>query len=360
MLTAALRARGEVELIEARQRFRMRPGGAGRRRNPLRSAANLLLDAAWLHVGLPRAARAAAADVLHHPLPADSRGAPCPQVVTVQDVAFELRPDDFDPVWRRLASRRHRRAVRRAGAVVCISEATARDAAGLLGAPRDRIVVAPLGPGQQLPPVPRVATPGHFLYVGDAEPRKGVGRLIAGYGEYRAGRTRAGTPSRAHPSGRTHPGAPIRAQAGRQAGRQAGGDPLDLVLAGASAGEAAAAAPGVRGEASPAPERLAELYASAAALVHPSAHEGFGLTLLEAMTLGTPVVAVRNPAVEEVCGEAALLIERAELPAVLDRLQEDIELRDRLSEAGRARAARFSWDEAARRHEAAYTLAAGP
>ena len=78
------------------------------------------------------------------------------------------------------------------------------------------------------------------------------------------------------------------------------------------------------------------------------------------MTLGTPVVAVRNPAVEEVCGEAALLIERAELPAVLDRLQEDIELRDRLSEAGRARAARFSWDEAARRHEAAYTLAVGP
>ena len=105
------------------------------------------------------------------------------------------------------------------------------------------------------------------------------------------------------------------------------------------------------------PAGLADLLASAAALVHPSLEEGFGLTLIEAMAAGVPVIAVRNRGVEEVCGDAALLVAPGELTAALTRVAEDRELRDSLARRGAERARRFSWEESARLHERAYRLA---
>ena len=320
-LATALRARGNVELIAPPGRRRLRPGGAGARRNPLRSAANAVLDALWVQIVLPRAARNSGADVIHHPLPALARRAPCPQVITVHDVAFETRPEDFDPAWRMHARRLHRRAAAGAAAVVCVSEASAADAVGLLGARRDRVVVAPHGPGQALPPLPRDPSERFVLYVGDAEPRKGVDALLDSYAGYRSSSS----------------------------------DPLELVLAGSAA--ARAGAPGVRGVPAPAPEALADLLARATALVHPSRHEGFGLTLLEAMSAGAPVVAVRNAGTAEVCGEAALLVEPDGLTAALGRVESEPELLRRLAAAGTGRVRGFSWDACAARHEQAYTLA---
>lgn len=304
-LADALRELDGVELLVACQRRRLRPGAG----NPLRSAANAALDLAWLHLGLPRAARAAGAEVVHHPLPAHSRRIGAAQVSTFHDVAFERLPRAYGPLWRRLARRQYRRAARRSDALVCVSEATARDALELLGAERRRIVVAPHGPGQRLPAVQREAEPRHFLYVGDAEPRKDLGALL---------------------------------------GREL---PLPLMLAGAAARLGG-------GEPDASPKRLAELLGGAAALVHPARIEGFGLTLAEAMAAGTPVVARRTPAAEELCGDAALLVDGGELPEALARIAADADLRERLSAAGRERAARLSWAESARRHESAYTLAA--
>src|SRR4051794_351532 len=212
-LVAALRGLGDVEVVEASQPRRLRRGGG----NPVRSAANAMLDLAWLHGGLPRAARAARADVVHHPLPAHSRRIPAAQVATIHDVAFERLPAAYPPLWRRLARRQYRRGARRSDALLCVSEATARDAVELLGADRERIVVAPHGPGQRLPRLEREDQPGHFLYVGDAEPRKDLGLLLGA------------------------------------------GLPLPLVFAGAAARLATGDA--ARGEADPTPLRLAELLA---------------------------------------------------------------------------------------------------
>ena len=317
-LARALRARDDVELICVHQRRRLRPGGAGSRRNPLRSAANLALDAAWTRLGLRRAARVTGADVLHHPLPAHTPGLGRPQVVTVHDVTFERFPGEFDPAWRAVARRAHRAVVRRAAAVVCPSQVTARDSVELLGAAPERIVVAPHGPGQSLPKASG-GSRRHFLYLGSDEPRKRVASLI-------------------------------------EAHAALGGEP-GLVLAGEAARRAKG--PGVSGEAAPSPRRVAELLGGALALVHPAPLEGFGLTLLEAMSAGTPVVALSSPSSEEVCGDAALLVGPGELAGALRRVAGDEALRERLSAAGRRRAAEFSWQRSAELHVSAYRLALG-
>lgn len=324
-VTEALRARGNVEVVEARRRRRPAPGRSRTRGRVAWSAVNAVLDAVWLQAGLRARARRARADVIHHPLPAWMWRAPCAQVITVHDLAFEHLPEGFGRTWRLLARRRHRAAARRAGAVVCVSRASAAEAVGILGADPERVVVAPHGPGQALPsaaPAERVA-PRHFLYVGDAEPRKRVPALLDAHGRYAAGRD----------------------------------DALPLVLAG-SAAALANGRPLIVGEPNPDPRRLRELLAGAAALVHPSAEEGFGLTLAEAMASGVAVLAVRNPGTHELCGPAALLVEPDELVDGMARLHEEAGLRAELARLGQERARRFSWDESARRHEDAYSLAA--
>ncbi len=344
-LADALRAAG-VEVVEAADERRRPPAGGG-----AGSLRNLARDAWWRQVGLPRAARAARADVVHHPLPALSARSPCPQVVTVHDLAFERLPELFAPGFRRWASVAHRRAARGADAVVCVSQTTRRDAMARWGVDPARIVVALHGPGQEPAagagrhgggepapgaepygggePAPGAGRHGggepapgarHFLYVGDDEPRKNLALLLDAHARYRA---------------------------------QAGAGALELVLA----GRARAAQEGVRCE--PEPD-LGALLAGAAALVHPALHEGFGLTALEAMQAGVPVVAARSPGLAETCGQAALYVDAYDaggLAAALARIAGDAALRAGLAARGRERAAGFSWEASARAHIEAYTLA---
>ncbi len=311
-LIGALQADG-IDVVEAADERRPPPAGGG-----AGSARNLAHDAWWTQVELPRRARDVRADVLHHPLPALAHRAPCPQVVTVHDLAFERLPDCFSPAFRRWAQVTHRRAARGADAVVCVSQTTRRDALARWGLDAARIVVAAHGPGQE----PRVGGghAAHFLYVGDDEPRKNLGLLLDAHARYR---------------------------------RLAGADGLDLVLA----GSARSAQDGVRCE--PAPD-LATLLDGAAALVHPALHEGFGLTPLEAMHAGVPVIAARSPGLAETCADAALYVDPYDadgLAQALARVAAEPKLRASLAARGLARAAQFSWRASARAHIAAYTLA---
>jgi len=317
-LCEELERSGEVELIRVANRRRRPPAGGG-----VGSVRNLAGDVRWTARELPRLAARHGAQVIHHPLPARSPAARPAQVVTVVDLAFERLPECFDRRFRTFARLAHRAAARRAQAVVCISETTAADVRELWGVEPRRIVVAPLGPGQEPTPAARAASErGHFLYVGDAEPRKNLGTLLAGYERYRA-----------------------RAAA-----------PLPLILA----GRASARAAGVRVEREPTTERLAELYAGAVALVQPSLYEGFGLTALEAMSVGAPVLAARSPGLSEVCGEAALWVDPHDPESFargLSELECDPALRGRLAELGRARARAFTWARCAAAHLRAYSLA---
>jgi glycosyltransferase involved in cell wall biosynthesis len=324
-LCAALAAVDGVEVIPVSNRRRRPPAGGGRG-----SARNLLADARWTQLELPRRARAARADVIHHPLPAFAHASRLPQVITVHDLAFEALPDHFDPGFRRFARLTHRAAARRARAVVCVSEATAADVQTRWGIAPERIVVAPHGPGQEFGApagdaagdAARPDAAGYFLYVGDGEPRKNLAGLLAAYRVYRE-----------------------RATA-----------PLELVLA----GSARAAEAGVRVEPGPDAVRLGTLYAEAVALVHCSLHEGFGMTLLEAMGAGAPVLAAPARAAVEVCGDAARYADPRDpsaFAAAMAEIAADASLRRELAERGRRRASEFSWTDSARIHVGAYSLA---
>jgi glycosyltransferase involved in cell wall biosynthesis len=314
-LTEALLRIEGVEILDLANQRRRAPAGGG-----IGSVRNLLADQWWERLELPRLARRHRADVVHHPLPARSAGVR--QVITVHDLAFERLPDCFDRGFRRYAHHAHRAAARAAGAVVCVSQTTAADVRELWAVPRERIVLARHGPGQ-LFDLARSEAPRHFLYVGDAEPRKDLPTLLRAYVLY----------------------------------RQLAASPVPLVLA----GSASADGEGIEVIRHPTTEWLAALYASAVALVHPSLYEGFGMTPLEAMGAGVPVLAARSPGVEEVCAGAALYAEPGEpesFASHMARLATQPMLRDDLSRRGQARAAEFSWRASAESHVEAYRIAA--
>jgi alpha-1,3-rhamnosyl/mannosyltransferase len=102
---------------------------------------------------------------------------------------------------------------------------------------------------------------------------------------------------------------------------------------------------------------LRALYAGARAFVCPSRHEGFGLPPLEAMALGAPVVCAAAASLPEVVGDAAVLFPAGNgeaLAAALRSVLGDDMLRQRLRQAGRERAAQFTWQRTAAATVAVY------
>jgi glycosyltransferase involved in cell wall biosynthesis len=99
-------------------------------------------------------------------------------------------------------------------------------------------------------------------------------------------------------------------------------------------------------------EALPGLYTGALAFVLPSLYEGFGLPILEAMACGTPVLASNTSALPETCGGAARLVEPGEWETAIEALLQDDAAQLRLREAGLERAAAFTWDRSAREVDA--------
>jgi glycosyltransferase involved in cell wall biosynthesis len=108
----------------------------------------------------------------------------------------------------------------------------------------------------------------------------------------------------------------------------------------------------------PAPE-LASLYRRAACLVYPSLYEGFAQPPLQAMACGCPVATANRGALPEICGDAAAFFDPVDPESIADGILETDDRRDELRERGLERAAAFTWDEAARRHDEVYRSLAG-
>ncbi len=287
-------------------------------------------------------------DVYHSPDFIPLLRSSSPAVITIHDLAFQIYPHFLTE-----ESARHYgqidRAVRRASQIIAVSESTKRDMVRLLGVPEDKVTVIYEAADPMFQPMDRAAAlrqvqalfdlPSDFvLFVSTIEPRKNVGGLLRAYHRLRE-------------DYRLTP---------------------DLVLAGA------------RGWLSEEVDRLVDelglrpychflghvsncdllqLYNAALCLVHPAFYEGFGLTPLEAMACGTPVIVSNVSSLPEVVGDAALLVNpnsHEEITVAMMRLITDTALREELRTKGLRRATAFSWKGAAMQTMAVYERAAQP
>ena len=107
-------------------------------------------------------------------------------------------------------------------------------------------------------------------------------------------------------------------------------------------------------------ELVAQFYQQAEVFVYPSFYEGFGLPVLEAMNLGTPVITSNVSSLPEVVDSAAITInpqDFIELAEAIFKVLSNDDLRKQLILDGRARAQKFSWEKTAQQTlEAYYSL----
>ncbi|MCX7593401.1 MAG: glycosyltransferase family 4 protein [Fischerella sp.] len=95
---------------------------------------------------------------------------------------------------------------------------------------------------------------------------------------------------------------------------------------------------------------LVQIYNAADILVSPSLYEGFGITILEAMACGTPVITSNTTSLPEVAGDAAILVQPTDVEAIAEaviHLNSDPDFRQQLIDKGLTRAKSFTWEKTA-------------
>jgi glycosyltransferase involved in cell wall biosynthesis len=301
------------------------------RRVPVRA-----LNLAWHRLEWPPAELLAgrAFDVVHspHPLLTPTRAAA--QVITIHDLNFLSHPERTRAEIRRDYPVLVTAHALRADAILVPSAYTAGEVERLLGVSRERMAICPPG-APDWPPRSRAPKEGYVLFFSTLEPRKNVGALLDAY-------------ERLIASGSVLP---------------------ELVLAGKATAEAQPwldrinrdpLRAAVRHVGYVEPDQRRSLYEGARLLVQPSLDEGFGMTVLEAMSLGVPVVAASRGSLPEVLGGAGLLVDPeqpADIAHAIARLLDDDGLAAACAEKGIARARAFNWVETAGRVYDTYTAA---
>ncbi len=300
----------------------------------LGALASQLLRRPWLEARLP----------VGHLYHATEHLLPClrrPTVLTVHDLIFEAYPQHH--TWTNRAFLRVAMPlfVRRATAILAVSQHTRQDLVDRYRTPPTKIHVVYEGVDSRFAPV---GPPGvqelrqryspdrpYLLMVGTLEPRKNHITAFRALARLKA----QGFPHRlVVVGGKGWLFEPIQRQV------EALGLQGDVLFAGHVADE-----------------DLPGLYTGADCFLLPSLYEGFGLPILEAMACGAPVVCSNVSSLPEIAGSAALLVEPQDHEALAEavrRVLVEPGLAAHLRQAGRLRAAQFRWERTASETLAVY------
>jgi len=300
----------------------------------------------WEYGAAGMDARRGRLDLLHMPMMAVPILAGVPVVTTVHDVIPYVMPEYRSSRAQQVNLAVARRLVRRAAAVITPSQHAASDVADVFGIPRDRIWVTHEAADERYVPQPdrsaiqpvldRFGICGPYVFnIGGVDVRKNLPALLRAFSELlpdipeSAQLVIGGAPHSANPT--VFP-------------------PLEPVIRGLGL-EARVVLTGRIPE-----EDKIALTQGAAVYVTPSLYEGFGLSALEAMGCGVPVIAANRTSLPEVVGDAGLLVEpRVEpLAEAMRAVLADPNLAGTLSARGLERAALFTWRRTAEQTVAVY------
>lgn len=264
---------------------------------------------------------------LSHELPFGIPGSGVFKVVTIHDLIFEYFPQDYSLLDRRIYHAKFRYACRHADAIIAISNQTREDIVKYYGISPDRIHVIYQScdpqfysriPDQKVEDVKsRYQLPDDYLlYVGSVIARKNLGNII------------------------------------RAMDLLPGDQSPPLVIIGSGKKYEQQVRELIRARKmekschwiSPDFDEFPAIYKGARMFILPSFYEGFGIPLLEAMSVGTPVITSDQSALAEIVGEAGLTVAPGQPEAIseaIERLSTDEQLHNQLKSRGKERARAF-------------------
>lgn len=287
----------------------------------------------WEQTGLLIEARHEKVDLLHG---MDfSRPVACrrPMINTIHDLSPFADGQYIPPARRAYVRTLMRHTARQSPAIITDSEFSRRQIIERLGGEERKVIAIPLGalPGKNGAARVKPERP-FLLFVGNLEHRKNLVRLVK---TFRLLRDRRRIPHRLVLCGRPgHGWGDIQAAIENEEVQ----DGIDL--------------PGFVSN-----EELARMYRSAEVFVFPSVYEGFGLPVLEAMACGTPVVSSNAASLPEVGGDAVEYFDPysvEEMAAAIERVLDSPARQAEIREKGLRQAAKFTWEECARKHLEVY------
>ncbi len=291
----------------------------------------------WLVRGGHNAVAEIQPDILHCPSFVMPWAIDVPMVVTVHDAASKRFPGDHPLEWRVYVDAFMPRRLRAAARVITGTEFGRREVIEAFGVDPDRVAVVPYGLDSRFldhtPQAPLTDGAGPLLFPGAPIGRKNlesVLRCMAAANQASAlGRVTLDI------SGAREQDFPAHSRLVRDLRLQSRVRWLGQVPA----------------------ADLPALFAGASALVYPSLYEGFGFPPLEAMAVGTPVVASDRGSLPEVLGDAALMIDPTDIKALSEALEAVLsqpEMRSRLRDSGARQARLYTWDKCAARTTEVY------
>jgi glycosyltransferase involved in cell wall biosynthesis len=259
-------------------------------------------------------------------------------ITYIHDIAFASYPEFIEPRNLTLLQNNAARWIRQSTAVVTVSETSKKEIIQHFHTPKDKVFVVHNGIDTQLfrktsldavvaaKKRYKITTKKYLFFLSNLEPRKNVGRLIDAFTHLPAARKQEYSLVLVGGMSWLNDDIFTKIKAANSAGWQV-----------------------IKPDKYVPDEDLPALLTGAELLVHPTIHEGFGITPLEAMACETPVIVSDIPVMHEIIGENAWYVDpcqTTDITTTIERLLGDTQARRQLSQEGPRRASEFTWENA--------------